>query len=119
MPDLVPLTDEEKSRLRANIRETLLQSHQPIITIFVRHSASCNYRGDEFCKRCNCRKHLRWTYHGKQHRVSAGTRVWADAEKKKREIENQLSGRAPEVTPEQEQRETQACIDIFLQDKRN
>jgi integrase/recombinase XerD len=41
------------------------------------------------------------------------------AEEKKREIEDQLSGRTPEVKPEQDQRDTQACIDIFLQDKKN
>ncbi len=90
-----------------------------LITIFVRHSADCKYRGDEFCKRCNCRKHLRWTQSGKQYRRTAGTRSWEEAEKKKRELEDQLSGRAPQVKADQEQRDTQACIDIFLQDKKN
>jgi hypothetical protein len=33
--------------------------------------------------------------------------------------EDQLAGRTPEVTPEQEQRDTQTCIDLFLQDKEN
>jgi len=28
----------------------------PLITIFVRHSADCKYMGDEFCKRCKCKK---------------------------------------------------------------
>ena len=55
-------------------------------------------------KRCNCRKHLRWTQSGEQHRAAAGTRSWAEAEDKKREIEDQLAGRTPEVKPEQEQR---------------
>jgi len=52
----------------------------PLITIFVRHSADCKYAGDEFCKRCNCRKHLRWTQDGKQYRRKAGTRSWQEAE---------------------------------------
>jgi integrase/recombinase XerD len=94
-------------------------STAPVITIFVRHSEDCKYTGDEFCKRCDCRKHFRWTQNGVQHRRKAGTRSWAEAEEKKRELEDQLAGRTPEVKPEQEQRDTQACIDIFLQDKRN
>lgn len=31
----------------------------PLITIFVRHSPDCKYVGDEFGKRCKCKKHLR------------------------------------------------------------
>jgi integrase/recombinase XerD len=65
----------------------------PVITIFVRHSADCKYKGDEFCKRCNCRKHFRWTQNGKQFRKKAGTRSWAEAELLKRELEDQLAGR--------------------------
>ena len=49
----------------------------------------------------------------------AGTRSWEEAEKKKRELEDQLSGITPEVKPEQEQRDLQTCIDIFIQDKKN
>jgi integrase/recombinase XerD len=68
----------------------------PLITIFVRHSPDCKYAGDEFCKRCNCRKHLRWSQHGKQFRRKTGCRSWAGAEEKKRDLEAQLSGRVPE-----------------------
>jgi hypothetical protein len=32
-------------------------STAPVITIFVRHSADCKYYGEEFYKKCNCRKH--------------------------------------------------------------
>ena len=112
------LSDQEKRALRERLR-SLRRTTAPIITIFVRHSANCKNRGDEFCKRCNCRKHLRWSYEGKQYRQSAGTRSWAEAEDKKREIEDQLHGRTPEVKPEQEHRGIQACIDVFLQDKKN
>src|SRR5437879_13909830 len=90
----------------------------PVITIFVRHSADCKYRGDEFCKRCDCKKHLRYTLNSKQYRRKTGCRSWAAAEEKKRELEDQLAGRIPEVKPEQDQRDTQACIDTFLQDKK-
>ena len=113
------LTDEEKAILRANNRKWHVTPGPPIITIFVRHATSCKYRGDEFYKSCHCRKHLRWSSGREQHRKTAGTRSWAAAEDKKRELEDQLSGRTPEVKPEQEHRETQACIDIFLQDKKN
>jgi integrase/recombinase XerD len=117
--ELDPLTDEQKAIIRANARKWRTKPGPPIITIFVRHGESCKYRGDEFEKRCRCPKHLRWSHERKQHRISAHTRSWAEAEDKKREIEYQLAGRTPEVKPEQEQRDTQACIDIFLQDKRN
>jgi hypothetical protein len=43
-----------------------------------------------FCKRCNCRKHLRWTQNGKPFRRKAGVRSWAAAEEKKRELETSL-----------------------------
>jgi len=67
----------------------------PVITIFVRHSPDCKYVGDEFTKRCNCRKHFRWTLAGKQHRRKAGTRSWAEAEDLKRKLEDSISGRVP------------------------
>src|ERR1017187_3261298 len=69
----------------------------PIITIFVRHAEGCKYAGDEFSKRCQCRKHLRWTLNGKQYRRQAGTRSWAEAEQAKRAVEDQLSGKPVEV----------------------
>lgn len=47
----------------------------PVITIFVRHSAKdgkpCKYADDEFSRRCNCRKHFRWTQSGTQYRRKA------------------------------------------------
>ncbi len=67
-----------------------------VVSIFVRHSVGCKYSGDEFCKRCNCRKHFRWTQNGKQFRRKAGTRSWAEAEDEKRRLEDQLAGRVPE-----------------------
>jgi integrase/recombinase XerD len=67
----------------------------PLITIFVRHSATCKYAGDEFNKRCDCKKHLRWTLNGAQHRRKTGQRSWAGAEGVKRDLEAQLTGRAP------------------------
>lgn len=90
----------------------------PLITIFIRHSADCKYKGDEFCKRCNCRKHLRWTQNGKQYRRKAGTRSWEGAEAAKRRLEDQLAGRAPAVADNGGQH-LSAAIDIFIQDKKN
>jgi integrase len=68
----------------------------PLITIFVRHAATCKYAGDEFNKRCDCKKHLRWTQNGEQHRRKTGQRSWAGAEEVKRDLDAQLSGRTPE-----------------------
>jgi len=120
MSTQVPLTDEEERALmRKNTRKWRVKPGPPIITIFVRHTKDCKYAGDEFEKRCRCRKHFRWSQDRKQHRVSAGTRSWADAEDKKRNLEDQLAGRTPTVQTTEAQRGLQESIDIFLQDKKN
>jgi integrase/recombinase XerD len=91
----------------------------PIITIFVRHSAKngepCKYAGDEFTKRCDCKKHLRWTHNGVQHRRAAGTRSWAEAEDIKRRLDDELAGRVPQAAAGANY--LRAAIDIFIQDK--
>jgi site-specific recombinase XerD len=74
-------------------------SNVPVITIFVRHANHCKYQGDETCKRCDCRKHLRWTANGVQYRRSAKTRSWAEAEHQKRHLIEQLSAGNAAVTP--------------------
>lgn len=89
----------------------------PDVVIYVRHSAGCKYGADESAKRCDCRKWLRWTVKGKRHREPAGTRTWAAAELRKREIEDQLAGRS--VAPASETSQPlQEAIDVFLTDKR-
>jgi integrase/recombinase XerD len=90
----------------------------PSITIYVRHTAECRYSGDETWKRCDCRKHLRWTFDGKQYRRSAKTRSWAQAEEKKRELEDSFkAGGRPEVI--EETRKTIAnAIELFLMERR-
>lgn len=89
----------------------------PVITIFVRHAADCKYTGDEFEKRCRCRKHFRWSQGGTQYRRKAGTRSWAEAEDLKRELEDQLAGRAP-VTPTASKL-ISGAIETFESDKKN
>ena len=89
----------------------------PIVTIFVRHATGCKYAGDEFTKRCDCKKHLRWTQEGKQHRMKTGARSWAEAEEVKRSVVDQLAGRVP-TNGRADVRELRACIDVFIQDKR-
>lgn len=89
----------------------------PLITVFVRRSAGCRYAGDDFSKRCNCKKHLRWTQNGKQYRMKTGSRSWAGAEEKKRELEAQLTGQrtsAQNVAP----RTLADAIEIFMTDKK-
>jgi integrase/recombinase XerD len=92
-------------------------SAAPVITIFVRHSAECKYAGDEFSKRCNCRKHFRWTKDGVQERRKAGTRSWAEAEDIKRRLEDQLAGRVP--TEPAEVRTLTDAVGVFNADKKN
>ena len=93
--DPLSLTDEQKATIRAYSRKWRTNPGPPIITIFVRHKAGCKYAGDEFCKTCRCRKHLRWSSGRKQYRKTAGTRSWAEAEDAKRKLEDQLAGRTP------------------------
>jgi len=95
----------------------------PIITIFVRHGNDadgkpCKYAGDEFSRRCNCRKHFRWTQNGTQYRRKAGTRSWNEAEEIKRQLQDQLAGRTPEQRPEDNVRTLQEGIRVFLDDKK-
>ena len=87
----------------------------PIVTIFVRHSRSCPHR-DEFFKRCNCWKHLRWSHGGKQHRKAAGSRTWAGAERAKRLIELQYESVGQPTEPDTPTTIEQA-IDAFLREK--
>ena len=57
-----------------------------------RNSSNCRQAGDEFAKRCRCRKLFGCIRNGEQHRRTAGLRSWADEEKKKRELEDPLAG---------------------------
>ena len=90
----------------------------PVITVFVRHTPSCKYRGDEFHKACKCRKHLRWSQHGKQFRRTAGTRSWGLAEEAKQHLEAELSGR-PIAAADAPQQTISNGILVFLADKKN
>jgi integrase len=83
--------------------------------VYVRHSPGCKYAGDEFSKRCNCRKHLRWSKDGKQFRQKAGTRSWAEAEEQKRRLEDGLAGRAPNP----ETKSLADAVKVFEADKKN
>jgi len=90
----------------------------PVVTVFVRHATDCKYKGDEFSRRCRCRKHFRWTQNGTQYRRKAGTRSWEEAEEIKRQLQDQLAGRPIEHHPESEHRSLLDCIDLFIQDKK-
>jgi len=96
----------------------------PSIQIFVRHSADCPHKADEQYKRCRCRKHLRWSYGGKQYRKSAQTRSWATAEQVRRDVEEQFGQATPpatgEVTVEAVSTPTiKRAVELFLSDKKS
>jgi integrase/recombinase XerD len=93
-------------------------STAPLITIFVRHSADCKYRGDEFEKRCRCRKHFRWSHNGVQQRRKANTRSWAEADEKKRELEDQLAGRTLPSKATDDAQTIRAALTFFQSDKK-
>jgi integrase len=86
----------------------------PNITIFVRHSEGCKYKGDEFSRRCNCRKSLRWFKDKKLHKRSAQTRSWTNAEEVKRSLEDQFAGKKPTVDTDKAISE---AVTVFLKEK--
>ena len=89
----------------------------PVITIFVRHSADCKYAADEFSRRCQCRKHFRWTQDGRQFRKMAGTRSWAEAEDNKRALADELAGGADSAS--NGPKSIADAVDLFITDKTN
>lgn len=96
----------------------------PSIVVFIRHSADCKHRGEEFYRRCICPKHLRWSHEGKQYRESAKTRSWEIAEEKRRDRESQFKAAAPSTPIEAIRSETETkptierTIELFVSDKR-
>lgn len=91
----------------------------PSITIFVRHAVSCKYRDDEMWRRCNCRKHLRWSQDGKQYRRSAATRSWEQAETERHRLEEQFAAGAKPTAVTDDTRKTVArAVELFLLEKR-
>jgi hypothetical protein len=90
----------------------------PLVAIYVRHTPGCKYSADETARRCNCRKHLRWSQGGKQYRRKANSRSWAEAEQVKRDLEDQLSGRATEqLKVDSTAKLLDAAIEVFITDK--
>ena len=89
----------------------------PTVTTYVRHSAGCRYSADEFAKKCDCRKWLRWTpKRSPRQRRPAETRSWSEAEQVKRDLEDHLSGRT--VAESASAKSLASAIEVFLQDKR-
>ena len=90
----------------------------PTVTIYVRHSAGCKYGGDEFAKKCNCRKWLRWTPKGSpRQRRPAETRSWAEAELVRDDVRAELSGTSPTpIAPGT--KNLRAAIEVFVADKK-
>src|SRR6266576_1135931 len=89
----------------------------PVVSIYVRHSVDCPYKGDESHRGCRCRKHLRWHYRGEQFRVSAKTRSWGEAEKAAKAKESEFGGGV--VAAQVPERITiQEAVDSFLTRKR-
>jgi integrase/recombinase XerD len=91
----------------------------PTITIFVRHSEDCKFKGDETYKGCRCPKHLRYTHDGKQVRQSARTRFWKTAEERRRQLEASFAADVSAVAIVPETKKTiERTIELFITDKR-
>jgi integrase len=91
-----------------------------VVTVFVRHRESCPHQSrGEFYRGCQCSKFLRYSRNGKQHRQSAGSRVWTVAEDKATELQEQLDrGDTPRPLIIKGPQPTIAdCIDTFISAK--
>ncbi|HEX8817183.1 MAG TPA: site-specific integrase [Terriglobales bacterium] len=92
----------------------------PSITVFVRHSGDCKYKDDETWRRCNCRKHLRWSHGGRQYRASAKTRSWSQAEDAKRNLESKFTaGAAPTTVVTTNKKTIADAVQLFLSSKKS
>ena len=97
--------------------ESLL-STGPDVAIFVRHSEDCPYKGDETHRGCRCRKHLRWSYRGRQKRLSAKTRSWAEAEKQRTKLLRQFGQTDDPVIESADRTTVEKAVELFLTRKR-
>jgi len=106
-------------RCSRRVRSCVGQPEIPSIEIFVRHSPDCKYAGDERWKNCKCRKHLRWSWKGKQYRQSAKTRSWERAQDARRELELKYkSAQTPKPLLPNKPNTVEEAIESFLADKR-
>ena len=65
----------------------------PVVTVFARHRSTCpHFSKGEFYRGCRCPKFLRYSFQGKQHRISAKTGTWSVAEDRRGELQQQLDG---------------------------
>lgn len=90
----------------------MAQPQIPDVFIFARHSNTCRYKDDETWMRCNCRKHLRWTWNGKQYRQSAKTRSRERALIEKKKIEESYLTGEPARTLAK--KTIGDCVETFL-----
>lgn len=102
---------------------TLVVTDIPSISIFVRHSRDCRYRGDESYRGCRCSKHLRWRIDGRQVRQSARTRLWRVAEERRRQLEAKFATDAESAAAikiESKERTTiRRAVELFITDKKS
>ena len=94
----------------------------PTAVIFVRHHVDCPHAKEptgpnagEFFKSCGCRKWIRWSQNGVQHRVSAKTSVWAEAETLCKKYNEKLTGHL--LVQNGDRKTISNAIDLFLLDK--
>ena len=73
--------------------------YTPTVVVFVRHHKDCPHAKEktgknagEFFKSCACRKWIRWSSRGVQHRVSAKTTIWAEAETLAKKYNEKFTG---------------------------
>jgi len=96
----------------------------PTAVVFVRHHVDCPHAKEptgpnagEFFKSCGCRKWIRWSQNGVQHRVSAKTSVWAEAEPLCKKYNEKLTGHL--LVQNGDRKTISNAIDLFLSRKRS
>jgi integrase/recombinase XerD len=104
----------------SNVPVSLLRI--PAVTIFVRHTEECAFKGQDLYKRCRCPKSLRWYHNGRLFRQSAKTRTWSIAEDAKRDVEAKLlAAISPDkiILQKTDARDMRRTVDLFLINLKN
>lgn len=90
----------------------------PTVSIYTRHSAACQFKGNREYRKCSCPK---WLYvnDGKVRQLSAGTRSWTKATEKAIEIRDSLNPLHQEIKRLQGERDearvlVQDAVGAFL-----
>jgi site-specific recombinase XerD len=95
-------------------------TRKAIVSVFVRHKGSCpqSHHGESY-RGCECPKFLRYSRGGKQHRQSAGTSIWHQAEAKAAELQQRLDRGATGLIVKSPDQTIERAVETFISAKQS